>query len=321
MPGTALSGPLQVDGVDVRSPALASPSGLTLWVGASGLTATEDLKQKGVYVYPTLSGVNGALAALSNRTNSGDLINVLPGHTESVTAADFFSDMGSASGFTIQGLGKGSMRPKLTYTATTSTFIIDTANVTVRGIRFYTGIDSLARFITVSADDAIIEDCDFVGASTLEYLNAINITTTYDNTIIRRCKFIQPTDPAGTNAAANTGAIYLVDSENVLIEDCEFRGCFETAFVHNKTTAAANLWVRRCYGRGSTSTSDAVPFVLVSTATGGAEFCSFINPNEAATTEATLSGTFGAGFFNFQSYFGNDGGGGQLAIASQAAAS
>ena len=47
----------------------------------------------------------------------------------------------------------------------------------------------------------------------------------------------------------------------------------------------------------------------------------FINPNEAATTEATLSGTFPALVFNFQSFFGNDGGGGQNAIASQAAAS
>ena len=59
------------------------------------------------------------------------------------------------------------MRPTLTYTATTSTFILDTAYVTIRNLRFVAGVDSLARFITVSANDVTIEDCDFIGASTL----------------------------------------------------------------------------------------------------------------------------------------------------------
>jgi len=169
------------------------------------------------------------------------------------------------------------------------------------------------------AGGAIIENCDFVTSSAKEALSAITIPTTFDDWKIRRCRFIQPTDPAGANAGAGTGAIYIVDSENVEIEDCEFRGNWETAFIHNKTTGCANLWVRRCYG--ICSLADAQPFLLVSTATGGADRCSFITPAETATTEATLSGTFPAGFFNFQSYFGNDGGGGQLAIASQAAAS
>jgi hypothetical protein len=173
----------------------------------------------------------------------------------------------------------------------------------------------------LGANDATVEDCDFIGASAKEFINGIGITTTYDNSTIRRCRFIQPTDPAGTNGNAGTGAVYMEDSENVLIEDCEFRGNFETACVHNKTTAAANLWVKGCFGHTATSTTDSLPFVLVSTATGGARLCHITNVNEAATTEATLSGTFGATFFNFQSFFGNDGGGGQNAIASQAAAS
>lgn len=251
---------------------------------------------------------------------AGDVIYVAEDHAETITAAAGI-DLNIA-GVSVIGLGRGSRKPTITMgTSTAATFKMSAANILVAGLRFVNNIDSLVKFVDIAADDANIEDCEFIGSSAKEFISGVNIGTTYDNTKIRRCRFIQPTDPAGTNAAANTGAIYLVDSENVEIEDCEFRGCFETAMVHNRTTGAANLWIRRCWGQGSTSTSDSLPFVWASGATGGVDRCSITNPNEPATTEATYTGTFPAGVFNFQSYFGNDGGGGQNAIAVTAAAS
>lgn len=262
----------------------------------------------------TIDAAIGACTA-----NNGDKIIVLPGHAETITGAAAIA--ADVAGVTIEGRGNGSNRPTITYgTNTTATTVVSAANVTIRNLRFVCNIDSLAVFLTLGANDITVENCDFIGASTKEVVNFIGITTTFDNSTIRGCKFIQPTDPAGTNAAAGTGAIYMEDSENVLIENCEFRGCFETAFIHNKTTAALNLWVRNCYGQGSTLTSDSIPFLLVSTATGAAADCRFVNPNEAALTEATFSGTFGASFWNFGTLFGNDGGMGQLGAASQAAA-
>ncbi len=251
--------------------------------------------------------------------NKGDIIYVLPGHTEDVVAANGI-DLDVAG---ISVIGVGPIKPVVTVkTLTTASVRINAADVLVRGLTFTAGTAQLlVKMIDVNADRARIEDCDLIGASTATFLvqSFVNIATTKDDTQVRRCRFIQGTDPAAVNAAAHTGAVYLVDSENVVIEDCEFRGNFETAFIHNKTTGAANLWVRRCYG--ICSLSDAVPFVLPAGCTGGADRCSMITPAEAATTEATYTGTFPAGFFNFQSYFGNDGGGGQNAIAVQAAAS
>ncbi len=262
-----------------------------------------------------ITTIDAAIALCT--ASKGDTIYVLPGHAETITGAAAIAC--DVAGVTIQGLGVGTSRPTVTYgTNTTATTVISAANFAIKNIRFVNAIDSLAVFLTVAENDAVIEDCDFVGASTLEFVNAIGITTTYDNTVIRRCRFIQPTDPAATNAAAGTGAIYLVDSENVLVEGCEFRGNFETAFVHNKTSAAANLWIKNCYG--ICSLADAQPVLLVTTATGGMADCSFITPAETQVTEATLSGTFGAGFFNFRTFYGNDGGGGQLAVAGQSAA-
>lgn len=251
--------------------------------------------------------------------NKGDIVWVLPGHAETITGASAIA--ADIAGISIIGLGNGSLRPTITYgTNTTATTVVSAANVLIKNLRFVSNVDSLAVFLTLGADDGTVEDCEFIGVSAKEVLNAIGITTTKDNFYIRRCRFIQPTDPAGMNGNAGTGAIYIVDSENIFIEDCEFRGCWETAFIHNKTSAAVNLWIVRCYGMGSTLTADSIPFLLVSTATVGVVQTYMVNPNEAALTEATFTGTFGAGAWNFASLFGNDGGMGQLGAASQAAA-
>lgn len=250
----------------------------------------------------------------------GDVIIVAAGHAETITAAAGVNL--DVAGVTIIGQGHGTNRPTFTFgTNTTATFAMAAANCKIQGLRFVSNVDSLAVFVTVGADFCTIEDCRFLGASTKEVLCGVSITTTFDYTTIKGCHFIQPTDPAGTNGGAGTGCIYLVDSEHVRIENCHFYGAWETAFVHNKTTAALDLQVINCTGILPTTTSDALPFVFVSTASGGVVDCAITNANEAATTEATLSGTFGASMFNFRSYFGNDGGGGQLGIASQSAAS
>lgn len=264
--------------------------------------------------YTTIDSAVSACTA-----NNNDLVIVLPGHAETIVAASAI-DLDIA-GVTVIGLGQGSNRPTVTFgTATTASIDFSAANCTLKNIRCVSNVDSLAAFVIGGAGTATIEDCDFLGASAKEALTAITVPTTFDDWTIRRCKFIQATDPAGTNGGAGTGAVYIVDSENVLVEGCEFRGAWETAFIHNRTTGAANLWVRNCYGILTTATADAVPFVLATGATGGADRCSFINLNETQVTEATLSGTFQAGFFNFLTYYGNDGGGGQLAVAGQAAA-
>lgn len=240
--------------------------------------------------------------------SAGDVIYVMPGHAEAIAAAAGID--ADVAGISIIGLGKGSLKPTITMgTATTATFRINAANVTVRNLRFVNDIDSLVKVINVNESYATIEDCDFVTSSTKEALSFINLATTFDYLAVRRCRFEQPTDPAGTDGGADTGAIFLVDSEYVLVEDCWFSGNFETAFIHNRTTACKHLWVKNCWG--IQALSGAEPFQLVAGATGAMLGGGFITPAEAAATEATLVGTIGDGFFVLQpGAFGNDGGAG-----------
>lgn len=178
-------------------------------------------------------------------TSAGDVIHVGPGHAESVTAAGGL-DL-DVAGITIIGTGNGSLKPTVTLSGDTAADVdVDAANITIKGIKFVSGVDSLAVMLDVNFGGVTFEDCDFIGPATTECLNFVNLATTKDDFIFRRCLWRQEADPAGTDGAAATGGIYLVDTENVLLEDCIFDGYFETAPIHNKTTACKYLKTVRC---------------------------------------------------------------------------
>lgn len=225
--------------------------------------------------------------------NRGDKIFVLPGHTETVSAAAGL-DLDIA-GVSIHGFGNGTLKPTITLgTATTADVDIDAANMRLSGFKFVSNIDSLANILDVNAGNFVCEDCDFESSSAKEVLAFVDLATTVDNFTFRRCKFVQPTDPAGTDGGAGTGCFYIVDSENILIDECEFNGAFETAIFHNRTTACVHLTIRNCFGRQLLSGAEVTQ--LVATATGLVINSSFHLPNAADVSEATVWGTLGVGF-------------------------
>lgn len=249
--------------------------------------------------------------------NNGDIIYVMEGHAETITAAGGID--ADVAGISIIGLGVGTNRPQITLgTATTADIDIDAVNILFRNMDFICNIDSLATFFDVNFGNFTLEDCRFYTSSTKEALCFIDLATEKDDFYIRRCEFYQPTDPAGTDGGAGTGAIYCVDSENIFIEGCCFYGNFETAMVHNRTTACKNLWIKNCVGYQALSGAE--PLQLVDGATGATVGGAFLTPAETATTEATLVGTVGNSFFLCGTYFGNDGAaGGQGGILATAA--
>lgn len=96
-------------------------------------------------------GATGALAQLGGRTNAGDVIYVLPGHSENVSAADMASHTGAASYFSIIGLGgNGSNKPTFAWTAATATWLIDTAGVELANLRLMLCGTAAATTITVA---------------------------------------------------------------------------------------------------------------------------------------------------------------------------
>ena len=256
--------------------------------------------------------------AIGKCTDSkGDVIVVLPGHTETVSAAAGIDV--DVAGITIVGVGNGTLMPTVTLgTDTDADIDIDAANVTISGIKFTSAIDSLKVVLDVNYGNFTITDCIFDFASTYECLNPINIATTKDDFKIIRCWFRQAADPGGTDAAAGTGVVYCVDSENILIKDCQFYGYWETAIVHNKTTACKNLVIDNCVVNLD-GPSTAVPLELVAGATGGIYNCCGYNTSSTDVSEAALFGAIGTFFWINNTELGNDsGGGGQNGVGGTA---
>ena len=276
--------------------------------GSSGNTGLEPSKP--------LATIDSAINKCT--ADKGDVIVVMPNHAENVSSASAITL--DVAGVSIIGLGQWASKPTLTYTgATTATVVVSAANCRISNLNFACAIDDLAAFIVLSASGQVVDNCNFSSSGATLYTGGIQITTTYDNILIYGCEFLQATDPDGTGAAAGTGCVYLVDSENVVIKSCRFRGQFESGIVHNKTTAAKGLIIDDC----ELSNELTVPLLLTTTTEGVCANCYGATLIASDATEAQVWGTIGTIFWiDGSSTLGNDsGGGGQLAVPGTAACS
>lgn len=187
----------------VRQPIAGS---LVIFVGATASQVVGD----GVLYTNTLFGSTGALVKLQNRTNRGDIIYLLPGYTENITAADMGgagSGSNTASGYSIIGLGTGTQRPALSWTAAASTWLLNQSGIELANLTLnfaVTAATVVVTPITVSAANCRIIGCSINwGASTTigcgSTLGAIALTTAADYFEFSY-NFCNNLDVAGTNA-------------------------------------------------------------------------------------------------------------------------
>ena len=116
-------------------------------------------------VYNTIDDAIGACTA-----NQGDIIFVMPGHTETVTNGSIAADI---AGVTIIGLGTGSTKPTLTFSATNSKVNVTAANVTFKNFRCTAGIgDIVTAFLhATAAQNTQYIDIEFYATSTYNFIN------------------------------------------------------------------------------------------------------------------------------------------------------
>lgn len=127
------------------------------------------------------------------RSNQNDIVYVLPGHTESISAADAMTNL--VAGTQVIGVGRpgAANNPTFTWdTSTAATFLLDVANVTLMGLNFNMGgADNVAAPITITGAGCTIAACDVnMGSSSgLECAKAVIVSTGANNTLIAGNKF------------------------------------------------------------------------------------------------------------------------------------
>lgn len=198
----------------------------------------EDVRTK---LYTTL---NAGLAQA--RASQGDIVVVLPGHSENVSSADQMSNL--VAGTRIIGLGYGTLRPTLTWTVAAATFLFDVANVSLSN--FILNLASsgnagvtVAAPITISGAGCSISNCQINFGADADDIVTIGITVTGDDV-----EFMSNHCIGATAGAVGTSFMDLNAAHRFKMYDCIIEGASSgvaVGLMRFVTAASLNVDLRR----------------------------------------------------------------------------
>lgn len=206
------------------------PVGNVLYVHNSGTSTGPGFSPETAY-----STINAAVSAAT--ASNGDVIIVLPGHAETVTAAGGVAI--SKAGVSVIGMGVGHNRPTITFTtANGASFDISAANVLVENLYLVNGKDGQTAMVNVTAADVTIRNCELkTGDASTQCAEGILTTAAADRLRVENCHL------HGTLDAGTTSAIHLVGGDSIVLKGNIITGAHATTgSVLNDTTAGTN-WV------------------------------------------------------------------------------
>lgn len=124
--------------------------------------------------------------------SKGDIIYVMPGHAENVTAATGIA--ADVIGVQIIGIGEGALIPKVTLTAAAGSMTISVASIVVKNIKFVAGFETgvtTALTLAAGADNCTLDGLLFRDTTaTMEFLIHITAASGVDDLTIKNCNFV-----------------------------------------------------------------------------------------------------------------------------------
>lgn len=210
-----------VNGLTIRnSPVTQLYPGNIYWVNGSsvlggGQKVGGSNGNDGTYTKPFATIDYAIGRCLASR---GDIIMVMPGHTETVIAAGTIAC--DVAGVAIVGLGSGSLRPTITFTtAATAAITVSAANVTWKNFILVAGFADVSEAFTLTgAANFTLEDIQArQSAVDLNFIDIVD-TSTVDNAAddltINNLHWVQ--------VDASTGSVVNVDADidGLTIHDC-----------------------------------------------------------------------------------------------------
>lgn len=197
--------------------------------------------------------------------NNGDVIYVMPGHAETVSAAagiDF-----DVAGVKVIGLGAGADRPTITMSAVASTIHFDAAGSHLENFLIKVEHDCTI-VIDVDESDCVIKDCEFRARTTAterQWVTCIDVNggaaNDCDRLRVIGCVFRSPT--AGADNCIGLDEV----CANVEIGHCQFWGDYVAAPIHNPTgKVLTQLYIHHCEIENSQTGDHSIE--LVSACTG-----------------------------------------------------
>jgi hypothetical protein len=228
-------------GVNIRGIPVDVPHpGKVFWVNNSGVLPEKGIAgsngNDGTYLRP-FSTIDYAVGRCT--ANRGDIIYVMPGHVEDISAAA--SVALDVAGISVIGLGRGSKQARFDFTATAGTVTVDADNVSIINMNFHANVSAVViglSLITL-ATDCLVKNCSFdvETAGTDEFNRSINVGVGCDRLVIEDCNI-------DMGIAGAVAAISLVGAtNNVVIQRNTIQGDYSTGNIESGTTASTRVHI------------------------------------------------------------------------------
>lgn len=222
-------------------PILQTHPGEVFWVNNSTVLPKKGRGgsngNKGSYLSPfaTLDFAVGRCTA-----SRGDIIMVMPGHAETLSAADAI-DL-DVVGVSVIGLGNGTNRATFTMDDAAGEITVGANNVTIENIIVNASVTVVLKGINVEAavNNVTIRGCTFGVdiAGTDEFLHTISFENGSTDSLIENC-----TIDMGIGGA--TAAIIAdADTDKLVIQNNVIRGDYGTACIVGDTTLSTQIMIR-----------------------------------------------------------------------------
>jgi hypothetical protein len=282
------------NGITIRGmPLLQTHPGEVFFVNNSGVLARGGIGgsdgNSGTYKKPflTLDYAIGRCTAAR-----GDIIVLMPGHVEEVTAAAAITC--DVQGIAIVGLGIGSLQPQLHFTTDAASDIdITAADVTFYNINFKAGVSDItpgALDIGAAAHNLTLQNCLFdEDGSDENYIIVANIADGCDGLWMEGCTYI------GNDVGNDHLLEFAGTHENVVIIDNHFAQLTSrtaTVGLIEVATTATNIRIERNNFVMEDAAVEPGCVVLTGTANNGVAKDNVITTPDSAATAANLISAF-----------------------------
>jgi hypothetical protein len=165
--------------------------------------------------------------------SQGDIIIVMPGHAENISAGT--SLVVDVAGVQIIGLGHGRNRPVLTFTNTAGSIEMDAANTRLSNVVLLASVSAVVVGINVDADDVTLDNLEFAfDATGDDFVTMIDVDA-FDRCTIANCKFI-----AESGAAGAAEALRLDDTHFLRVTDNWFSGNWSDSVIVGEGAAGTD---------------------------------------------------------------------------------
>lgn len=171
--------------------------------------------------------------------NQGDVIYVMPGHTETITGTDITVDV---AGISIIGLGKGSLMPQIKHNHADAEVSVAADNVTWQGIRHSADVTGVKVAIEIEdgIDYCTVKGCvfDVVTTTTDEFLVSVRTNDASNFATIENCDFDMGL--GGAVAAIS----FTKDTDGTVVINNRIQGDYSTACINGITTLSTKLLIK-----------------------------------------------------------------------------